>query len=274
LAGRRPPAGILCGMTESILPRPVASPSTPAIAAICPYLMSSDGGWRASTPAREHRCTVVTPPAILAAEKQRRLCLTAEHVGCSTYLAATNPTGADEAVATTAGHVPTRPVTRTAPLVLDHGRLAFGLPTLRGDRGAGPQGGLVALMGVAFAAIVVARLSAGGPGLTPVQAVGGAAASPSSAADPAPTVRPAATDAPERTLVPTEVEPSPTPAPAEASEAPSDAPPATARTYTVRSGDTLMGIAGEFGTTVAELMELNGIENARLLRVGQVLELP
>ncbi len=64
--------------------------------------MASDGGWRASTPAREHRCTVVTPPAILAAEKQRRLCLTAEHVGCSTYLAATNPTGADEVVSTSA----------------------------------------------------------------------------------------------------------------------------------------------------------------------------
>jgi LysM repeat protein len=35
-----------------------------------------------------------------------------------------------------------------------------------------------------------------------------------------------------------------------------------------------MGIAGEFGTTVKDLMELNGIENARLLRVGQVLDLP
>ena len=264
-------------MTDSVLSRPVSSPATPAIAAICPYLMASDGGWRASTPAREHRCTVVTPPAILAAEKQRRLCLSAEHVACSTYLAATNPTGADEAVAVAMGHVPTRPVTRTAPLVLDHGRLAFGLPSLRGERGTG-QGGLVALMAVAFAAIVVARLSAGGPGLTPVQAVGGAVASPSGAADPAPTVRPAASEAPERTLVPTEVEPSPTPAPAEASATPSavpsDASPAASRTYTVRSGDTLMGIAGEFDTTVAELMELNDIENARLLRVGQVLELP
>ena len=279
-------------MTDSALPRAVATPVSPAIAAICPYLMASDGRWRASTPAREHRCTVVTPPAILAAEKQRRLCLSVEHVGCSTYLAATSPTGADEAVAAAAGHLPTRPVTRTAPLVLDHGRLAFGIPTLRGERGTGQQGGLVALMAVAFVAIVVARFSTGGPGLTPVQAVGGEAASPSSAASPAPTLRPATTDAPERTLVPTEVEPSPTPAPAEAEPSPtpapaeaepsptpapaeaSDAPPAAPRTYTIRSGDTLMGIAGEFGTTVADLMELNGIENARLLRVGQVLELP
>ena len=267
-------------MTDSVLRRSVTTPVTTAIAAVCPYLMASDGRWRASTPSREHRCTVVTPPAILAAEKQRRLCLSVEHVRCSTYLAATNPTDADEAVGTPAGR-PTRPVTRTAPLVLDHGRVAIGLPALRGERGAGQQGGLVALMAVAFAAIVVARLSTGGPGLTPVQAVGGAA-SPSPGASPAPTVRPAATDAPTRTLVPTEVEATPTPAPAEASdmpseapsEAPSQAPPEAPRTYTVRSGDTLMGIAGEFGTTVAELMELNGIENARLLRVGQVLDLP
>jgi LysM repeat protein len=271
-------------MTDSALSRPVATPLTPAIAAVCPYLLASDGGWRASTPAREHRCTVVTPPAILATEKQRRLCLTAEHVGCSTYLAATNPTGAEEVVSASAHHGPTRPVTRTAPMVLDHGRLAIGLPTLRGERGTGQQSGLVALMAVAFIAIVVARFSAGGPSLTPTKVVGGAVASPSAAASPAATVRPVTTEVPTTTLVPTEVEPSPTPAPAEPSDAPpsdapqtdapSEAPPAEPRTYTVRSGDTLMGIAGEFGTTVAELMELNGIENARLLRVGQVLELP
>ncbi len=90
--------------------------------------------------------------------------------------------------------------------------------------------------------------------------------------------------------MPTEAEPTPVPAePTEAAptEAPStEAPPTEAapteaaatdaapRTYTIRSGDTLMGIAGEFDTTVPELMELNGIENPRLLRVGQVLELP
>jgi len=255
-------------MTDSVLPRPVTTPITPATAAICPYLLASDGRWRASTPAREHRCTVVSPPAILAAEKQRRLCLTAEHLGCSTYLAATNPTDADEAADASASHRRTREVTRTAPLVLDHGRLAIGLPALRGERGAGQQGGLVALMAVAFAAIVVARLSAGGPNLTPVPAVGGAGASPSGAASPAPTVRPAATEGATRTLVPTEVEP--TTAPPDATKTPAD----SARTYKVRSGDTLGGIAREFDTTVAVLQELNGIDNPRLLRVGQVLDLP
>lgn len=255
-------------MTDSVLPRPVTTPVSPDTAAVCPYLLAFDGRWRASTPAREHRCTVLSPPAVVAAEKQRRLCLSAEHVACSTYLAATNPTGADEAAAAGASHRQTRAVTRTAPLVLDHGRLAISMPMLRGERGAGQQGGLVALMAVAFAAIVLARLSAGGPGLTPAQAVGGASASPSVAASPASTVRPAATEGATRTLVPTEVEP--TPAPPVATDRPAEAP----RTYKVRSGDTLIGIAGEFGTTVPILMELNDIENARSLRVGQVLELP
>ncbi len=254
-------------MTDSVLPRPVTTSGTPATAAVCPYLLASDGRWRASTPAREHRCTVLSPPAILAPEKQRRLCLTAEHVSCSTYLAATSPTGVDDAAAPAAQRR-IREVTRTAPLVLDHGRMAISMPMLRGKRGAGQQGSLVALMAVAFAAIVVTRLTAGDPGLAPVQAVGGASASPSAAASPASTTRPAATGEPTRTLVPTEVEP--TPAPSDAAPSPADAP----RTYKVRSGDTLFGIAGEFGTTVPALMELNGIENARSLKVGQVLELP
>ena len=158
-------------------------------------------------------------------------------------------------------------MTRTAPLVLDHGRLTISLPTWRGDRGTGQQGGLVALMAVAFAAIVLARLSAGGPNV-PVQAVGGVEATPSSTASPSPPVRPAASVEPTRTLVPTEVEP--TPAPPAVTNEPTDA----ARTYKVRSGDTLSGIAGEFGTTVKALMDLNDIDDARSLRVGQVLELP
>ena len=119
----------LAPMTDSVLPSPVTAPvpaASTATAAVCPYLLSADGRWRASTPAREHRCTVVTPPAVLAAEKQRRLCLTADHVACSTYLAAHDPTAAAVAgphrPATT---VARRAVTRTAPLVLDHGRLSI-----------------------------------------------------------------------------------------------------------------------------------------------------
>ena len=144
--------------------------------------------------------------------------------------------------------------------------LAIAIPALRTERGAG-QGGLVALMGVAFAAIVIARLSSGGPNLTPAHAADGAAsASPSAAASADPTPRAAPSDVPTRTLVPTEVEPTPAP--------PKASPVAGTKTYKVRTGDTLGGIAREFGTTVKVLQELNGIDNPRLLHVGQVLQLP
>ena len=49
--------------------------------------------------------------------------------------------------------------------------------------------------------------------------------------------------------------------------------PAVSATYTVRSGDTLSGIAARFKTTVRELVRLNGIKDPRHLRVGQVLRL-
>jgi len=272
----------LLSMTDSGHASPVTTPAVPATAAVCPYLMSSDGRWRSSTPAREHRCTVVSPPAILALEKQRRLCLTSDHLRCSTYLAALAATdqGVDEGTPSsrTDDRGSGRPVTRTAPLVLDRGRLGITLPSLRPDRGAG-QGGLVALMAVAFVAIVLARLSDGGPNLTPAQAADGASPTPSAITSPASTLAPPASSVPASsvpassvpapTLVPTEVEP--TPALPQAS--PTAPPSALPETYKVRSGDTLGGIAREFGTTVAALMELNGIENPRLLRVGQVLKL-
>ena len=49
---------------------------------------------------------------------------------------------------------------------------------------------------------------------------------------------------------------------------------ATANTYTVKSGDTLSGIAKKYGTTVAKLVELNGIKNANLIYKGQLINLP
>lgn len=45
-------------------------------------------------------------------------------------------------------------------------------------------------------------------------------------------------------------------------------------TYTVRPGDTLWAIARRFGTTVQELVNLNGIADPNLIYPGQVLRLP
>ncbi|MFY0582219.1 LysM peptidoglycan-binding domain-containing protein [Cystobacter fuscus] len=44
--------------------------------------------------------------------------------------------------------------------------------------------------------------------------------------------------------------------------------------YTVRSGDTLSGIAQRYGTTVSALAQANGISNPNLIQVGQKLRVP
>jgi LysM repeat protein len=255
-------------MTDIAAPGPALS-TAPVTAAVCPYLRGVDGAWRSSSPSRDHRCHAVAPAAVLATDKQRRLCLVAEHVGCSTYGAAV---AAFEEAGSVLERPLHRPVTRTAPLVLDRGRMAITMPGLP-DRGVG-QGGLVALMAVAFGALAVTRL--GGPELTPTAVEPGgrppAAVVASASPEPA-TVAPATPTAPSRTLVPSDVEPTAAPTTESAAE-PTPAPSRAPATYEVKSGDTLSGIASEHGTTWQVLAELNQISDPRRLRVGQELELP
>lgn len=243
------------------------SPGVPATGSVCPYLLAAGGGWRSSSPSREHRCTAVVPPAILAADKQRRLCLADAHRTCATFLASSGDMEADPGIVQPPSERDERGsgrrFVRTAPLVLDHGRLPA-VPNVRVDHSIG-QGALLVLMAIAFAAILVARFSSGG-GETPTGAV--ASESPSVSATPA---VPTSAGSPVTT-----VDPSPSDA---ASLPPSAAPATTAppdrpTTYTVRRGDTLSGIAAEFGTTIKELVDLNGIADPSHLRVGQVLKLP
>lgn len=261
---------------EATLARPTESPDTASITSgtlpnLCPYLATVDGNWRSSSAVREHRCVAVTPPVPLALEKQRRLCLVADHATCATYgaaVAARPPL----ARRTDSG---LRAIARTTPVILDHRRFDLRLPAFRPDRVSG-QGLLVGLLGLAFAAILIARPAgdgravdgAGGidalasPGAT-TAAAASAEPAPSSPASEAPVItgRPIASAAPSASSQPT--------------SAPASAQPAgSGSTYKVRSGDTLSAIAPRFGTTTKVLMNLNKITDPSKLKIGQVLRLP
>jgi LysM repeat protein len=136
-------------------------------------------------------------------------------------------------------------------------------------------------------------LKGSGPSAIPVDAVfaarvptgskvgaGTAVVSDSVAAAPTPVATPTPV---KPTPTPT-VTPKPTPTPsASATSKPTATPKPTAsptpstsaaKTYTVKSGDTLTGIASKFGTTSKILMDLNSITNANLIKIGQILKLP
>jgi len=233
-------------------------------AAVCPYLVSSGGSFRHASPSREHRCAGVEPAAALTTDKQRQHCLAPEHVSCPTFKAARAARAAvlapgvdpAEVAATDFGR---RPIARTAPVVLEPPRLVDQAVRLQLERGPG-QVALIALMALAFLVVAVARLSAGpgpeasGPPAGPVASSSVAPSSTPSVA-PTPTASPAASIAPSR------------------APAPSAAPASFRTTYTVKRGDTLSGIATQYGTTATAISKLNGLTGTRL-SIGQVLKIP
>ncbi len=64
----------------------------------------------------------------------------------------------------------------------------------------------------------------------------------------------------QRLVIPTGAAPSP--------------PPGQTSTYVVQRGDTLAIVAARFGTTVTQLVHLNGLWNPNFIYVGQVLRVP
>lgn len=164
------------------------------VRAICPYAISGDGAWRTVAPAREQHCAAVDPPAPVAVDKQRRLCLVAAHEACPTFMAARGTLMVDDEVASRPGEAtsadaasaePTAgvgesaeamaggepiseatpaqppgrwPMPRTTPVVIERGRPS--LASWRPGRTA-TQLGLVGLMVLAFALLAVARLASG-----------------------------------------------------------------------------------------------------------------
>jgi len=238
----------------------------------CPYLAADGRAWRSAVPDRAHRCTAVAPPALLALDKQRRLCLLAAHLECATFRAAveahTGVVGRDGDVSgdrlPDMERVTRWAITRSTPTVLDHGRLPAALSMLSPFRRAG-QAVLGGLMVVAVTAVLASRL--GNPDEIPA----GALVTPT----PGETVSLTATPAPTASTASVTATPahttSPTPTPT-VTAAP--IPSATPVTYVVRSGDTLSAIASRFGTTVAAIVAANGITDPSRLSVGQVLTIP
>jgi hypothetical protein len=169
---------------------------------LCPFLATPSGAWRAAFPAHEHQCAAVEPPVNLALEKQRRLCLVADHETCATYraaLAERAPVAAGAIASTTVGGPGAarargrpwagRQIARTTPILLERPRLGLALPAAAA-RSLG-QLVLVALVVIAFILIALARLGTpGSPAAAPV--------SPSAAAPFSPSQRPTerATEAP------------------------------------------------------------------------------
>jgi LysM repeat protein len=244
---------------------PAGSVTGRPVTRICPYLAAADGGWRSTSVAREHRCGAVAPPAPLATEKQRRLCLTPDYPSCATFEAAraARPIGHDRA--------PTlpRPMARTTPVVLDHGRLAISVPILSSERSTG-QAVLIVLMALAFAAIVLAKVTGGSPAAASDGSPFPGVAGPSVAASPHASGAPTATTDPGASAAAS--------AGADASADPTAAPDSTTapatRSYKVKAGDTLIGIAARFGTTPKAITKLNGISDPSSLKIGQVLKIP
>jgi len=232
-------------MTERLDAVPAEDAASAALAA-CPNLLSVDGPWHGVAPSRAHRCRLLADgrPTL---ERQREHCLAAAHVECPTWLEAH---GSATLPARPGPFVPTTPVVLEGP--------GMGMP-VEGNvrRLAAPA--TVIVVAAALGALLLSR----GP-LAPGSSGAGddgpsLAASPSTApASPRPS--PAATAAPSAEATP---RPSPSPAPS-----------ARPRTYRVKAGDTLSGIAVAFGTSVKELADLNGITNPSLIRVGQVLKIP
>ncbi|NJD30050.1 MAG: LysM peptidoglycan-binding domain-containing protein [Chloroflexi bacterium] len=234
----------------------------PTVPPICPFLVADAGDWRLAVASREHRCTAFNPPAALAVEKQERLCLTASHPTCATYLASRT---AREARLSPIGEHATRwHLGRTTSVIEDPGGLGSILIGLIVDRRRWPA--------IPAVILVTTLLTLAVSGFRP-----GAPATAVATSTPPPTQPPTPGPSPEPTAAPTDAptpEPSATPVVTATPAPPAPTPQQTYRTYRVQSGDTLSVIAVRFDTTVRAIAELNDIADPSRIRIGQILLIP
>ena len=231
-------------------------------AGVCPFLIAADGAYRMSVPDREHRCAAFVPATSLALAKQARLCLTANHPGCATYVASISARQARVGAGERLERAGRWGIARTMPVVEEVGGLRATLGALIADRRTWP-----AIPAVLLATLLLALGLSGSWSQSPITAVG--------TPNPTPRLTPRATPSigpsPVASVLPASEPPS-TPAP---TLAPTPAPTAAAAytTYKVKSGDTLSGIASRFHTSVSAIMKLNGLTSTNL-HVGQILKIP
>lgn len=230
---------------------------------VCPHLTIDGGSGRFTRPSRAHRCGAVEPPTVLSTEFQRDVCLGTGHSMCPVFQAAR--AARSEAIPVIGvDWAPTRPIVRTAPIVMDR-PLPGPIAMLLAGRGRMLQVGLLAVLAIVVLVLVLSR----GPGSTGLGS--GATGSPGTATAGAPGVSAVPSSGTSATEAPSDgptTEPTGGPA---ASPASSPARPAT---YRVRPGDTLGAIARKFGVTVAAIQKLNKIKDPRKIKVGQTLRLP
>jgi len=252
------PSGPAARLAQALANLPGRSPDL----TVCPFLRLETGeALAAPGPAVDagHRCVAGAAPYAPSPLQQQLVCLVAGHAACPRY---TKGIPALAAAAAVGGGRAALPVSvrlaALAVVAIVAGALAFGL--LRGSGGTP------------------------GPTASPTQvAVASVTASPSPSLTPAPTPSPT----PTPTFPPS---PTPTPSPsAPATPTPSGSGSIAARwdglppcpngqacyLYTVKSGDTFIGIATFFGTTKAGLQALNPqITNPALIHKGEQIKVP
>jgi LysM repeat protein len=264
----RPPANLEGAAGAASTPRKAGDASQLG----CPFLVAEAGGWRLDVPSRAHRCGAVSPSAPLAPEKQARLCLTAQHLGCATLQASVAARGARLGPLVVDRDRTTRwGLARTTTVIEEAGGLRSRVTGFLLDRGRWP-----AIPAVVLVATLLI-LAASGLRPTSPASVGATATPPVTATYlPGPT-----TAATELATAPVEATTAPTTAPStrptgNPTPAPSGTPaPSQAfQTYTVKSGDTLSAIASKFHTTSRAIADLSGISVTSTLHVGQILKIP